>query len=180
MKRQRGISLIELIVAIAIILTVFAIVFPAYSSVRKSSKKVATISNLRQIHLAALIYQGNENGGGIYGSLEAMRLPDLDDLVADKSVFSLFKSPCGYHPTNKTETGVIYFPGFHEDFATESFEFKENLIVVMDMHCTDSSIELGYSAEKKLGIGVLLSGQLAVHNKGGRFTDPFWWAEPMP
>lgn len=52
----RGFTLIELLVVIAIIAILAGILFPVFARARESARKSRCLSNLRQIHAAALMY----------------------------------------------------------------------------------------------------------------------------
>lgn len=56
---QCGFTLIELLVVIAIIAVLAAILFPAFSSAREKSREIVCASNLKQIGLASLMYEGD-------------------------------------------------------------------------------------------------------------------------
>ncbi|HNB59412.1 MAG TPA: type II secretion system protein [Phycisphaerales bacterium] len=60
--RRRGFTLIELLVVIAIIAVLVAILLPALKSARSSARLVKSLSNLRQINLAASMYKDDNKG----------------------------------------------------------------------------------------------------------------------
>ena len=62
MRRQRGFTLIELLVVIGIIALLLAILMPALQKVRKQSKSVVCLSNLRQWGLVLNFYADDHNG----------------------------------------------------------------------------------------------------------------------
>src|SRR3954464_2807680 len=62
MKRNKGFSLVELIVVIGIMAVLIAILLPAMQRARVYARYVASQSNMRQIGLAMMIY-ANENKG---------------------------------------------------------------------------------------------------------------------
>ena len=62
MRRQRGFTLSELLVVIAIIALLVAILMPALQKVRKQSKSVVCLSNLRQWGLVLNFYADDHNG----------------------------------------------------------------------------------------------------------------------
>ena len=58
MKRS-GFTLIELLVVIAIIAILAAILFPVFAQAKDAAKKTQTISNVKQLTLATLMYSGD-------------------------------------------------------------------------------------------------------------------------
>jgi prepilin-type N-terminal cleavage/methylation domain-containing protein/prepilin-type processing-associated H-X9-DG protein len=57
--RKRAFTLIELLVVIAIIAILAAILFPVFASAKAAAKASASLSNVKQITLAALMYAGD-------------------------------------------------------------------------------------------------------------------------
>src|SRR5215510_2496108 len=57
MKNQRwGFTLIELLVVIAIIAILAAILFPVFAQAKRAAKSAASLSNVKQIGTAAMMY----------------------------------------------------------------------------------------------------------------------------
>ncbi|MBI1333072.1 MAG: prepilin-type N-terminal cleavage/methylation domain-containing protein [Armatimonadetes bacterium] len=73
--RNRAFTLIELLVVIAIIAILAAILFPVFAQAKKAAKKASSISNDKQITLAAIMYQADVDDmlplslSGSYGQL---------------------------------------------------------------------------------------------------------------
>ena len=59
--KRRAFTLIELLVVIAIIAILAAILFPVYAKAKMAAKKTVTMSNLRQVSLAAMLYMGDND-----------------------------------------------------------------------------------------------------------------------
>ncbi len=55
-KNHRAFTLIELLVVIAIIAILAAILFPVFAQAKKAAKKTASLSNVKQLSLAAVMY----------------------------------------------------------------------------------------------------------------------------
>jgi prepilin-type N-terminal cleavage/methylation domain-containing protein/prepilin-type processing-associated H-X9-DG protein len=62
MSKRRAFSLLELLIAIAIIAVLIGILIPTIAGVRRQSKSVACQSNLRSIGQALVMYQNNNRG----------------------------------------------------------------------------------------------------------------------
>lgn len=60
MKKQ-AFTLIELLVVIAIIAILAAILFPVFAAAKKAAKKTASLSNVKQLGLANIMYQGDND-----------------------------------------------------------------------------------------------------------------------
>lgn len=59
MSRNRAFTLIELLVVIAIIAILAAILFPVFAQAKAAAKKTASLSNIKQLALGALMYDGD-------------------------------------------------------------------------------------------------------------------------
>lgn len=64
-SNRLGFTLIELLVVIAIIAILAAILFPVFAKARSKARDIVTISNLKQIGLAAMQYQQDYDGAAV-------------------------------------------------------------------------------------------------------------------
>ena len=60
--KQRGFTILELLIVITIIATLAAIFFPVYARSRETARRVSCASNLSQIGIALHLYAQNYNG----------------------------------------------------------------------------------------------------------------------
>ena len=61
MQKSRAFTLIELLVVIAIIAILAAILFPVFAQAKAAAKKAASLSNVKQIDLAMIMYEGDSD-----------------------------------------------------------------------------------------------------------------------
>lgn len=62
MNKAKGFTLIELLVVIAIIAILAAILFPVFASAKAAAKKIACLSNMKEIGLASVMYVTDADG----------------------------------------------------------------------------------------------------------------------
>lgn len=67
MHTRRPFTLIELLVVIAIIAILAAIIFPVFAQARGNARKMACLSNLRQIGMANLMYAQDNDDFPVWG-----------------------------------------------------------------------------------------------------------------
>ncbi len=90
-QRNRGLSLVETLVVIAIIGLLIAIILPAVQAARESARRMRCANNLKQIGIALQNYTGMHRalpkGSNNYGySLHVMLLPELEQSVIYNSI----------------------------------------------------------------------------------------------
>jgi prepilin-type N-terminal cleavage/methylation domain-containing protein len=86
----RGFTLLELLVVIAVIGILASLLFPALAAARQAGRKVACLSNLRQIGLAIYTYADDSNGSIPYGP----KAPP-------------FTSPASFYPSTGAPTSLL-------------------------------------------------------------------------
>ncbi len=181
MRKRAGFTLLEVIYCIAIIAIISAIMTPVFRSAKHSAQITASISNLHQMHIALLLYQGNQGSGGQYNSLASMGLPaDFEqgyDLIRE---LSLYKSPCGLNPSWSKEPVQIEYEYFAMTSDTPPDEairkFQENTVMFTDMNCADHGDPLHSDFLPHRGLGVQLSGTLLNLNRPGDYLEQRWWS----
>jgi len=86
--KQRGFTLVELLVVIGIIAVLIAILLPALNKAREQAKLISCASNLRQIYQYFAIYQVNNNGyypglNGYHSGYTPPEVPSNYDCIGD-------------------------------------------------------------------------------------------------
>ena len=69
MKRQRGVSLTEMLVCLVIIAILVGLLSPALAGVKSQAKNVIDVSNLKQLYAAMKLYESDNDGYPLRGNL---------------------------------------------------------------------------------------------------------------
>ena len=90
MRNQRGFSLVELLIVVAIIGVIAAIAVPGFLAARRASNEAAAIGDLRTIGSAEATYISQERKFGGFTNLTAATMLDVawsDNCTRDSFVF---------------------------------------------------------------------------------------------
>jgi type IV pilus assembly protein PilA len=98
MKGNRGFSLLELLIVVAIILIIATIAIPSLLRSRQAANESAAVANLRTINTAQVTYLSSS--GGLYGGLTDLQTAGLID-----TSFSSATGKSGYTYTVATAVG---------------------------------------------------------------------------
>jgi prepilin-type N-terminal cleavage/methylation domain-containing protein/prepilin-type processing-associated H-X9-DG protein len=156
--RHSAFTLIELLVVVAIISLLAAMLAPALRQARDKAKQIKCMSNLKQVGLATLLYQGDDDGrlpqsmqniGGSYRYrwhwLLRSYLQYRNDIFACpanpyvKNIPPLFTDAVDYPPSNY---GFNYFkldPQFNGGLGPMQVPRYPTVIVVADTATSNSS-----------------------------------------
>ncbi len=189
----RGLTFVEVLVVLAIVSVLFAILFPVFRNAKQQAKITSTLSRLRQLHVAIMIYQADSGQTGGYGPAHEMGLPGGSEFVSwgfypppttYRYPKDIYLSACGPHPSD-TSAGFTYWAGSrHEEGQANWLKnintYRDNMILLSDLNCTDPGVDIYNSYDSKRGLGVLLSGQLIRFVKVGDCKKVTFWASPPP
>ncbi|HEY0866309.1 MAG TPA: prepilin-type N-terminal cleavage/methylation domain-containing protein [Fimbriimonas sp.] len=116
--KQKAFTLIELLVVIAIIAILAAILFPVFAQAKQAAKKTSSLSNVKQLVLASLMYAGDQddtfvaqgepgpgNGWGWQMTWQMYTLPYMKN-------YGILKDPSDGHVSDPDWTGPAFsYPG---------------------------------------------------------------------
>lgn len=116
-KQNHAFTLIELLVVIAIIAILAAILFPVFAQAKKAAKKASSLSNVKQLSTANLIYAGDYDD----------KYPDQD---RDVNGFPWWtagsEQPCGAAATGGCVLGFMD-PDAHQNWGRLLQPYTKNL-----------------------------------------------------
>ncbi len=180
----KGITLIETVVSVAIILVVMAIVSPVLASAKRRSQITSSIGRLRQLHMATMIYQGDHEPVAAYGTATQMGLPTLEYVARTRLGFTdrkFWSSPCGWNPNVTpwpSASSYEYRPDDDEEFAEYARTYGDKLLLFKDLHCDDTWKPIRAIHVSHRGLGVLLNGKVVNKYAQGDVYADNWWSEP--
>lgn len=168
-------TILEVIVCIAIIVTLVSITAPAIAKAKQKAQIANTLSNLRQIFLGLSLYRENYGSNVDFGSASEMGLPPnlmiseaaLKEVVGSKAVW---RSPCCCHPdaSSGAPTYTTYLTDYSEYFHAEDawtdyvMEYRNEAVLVYDLHCNDRGLSFTSPVSPVLGVGVRLGGHVTI------------------
>lgn len=182
MRQRRALTLLEVVVAVAIIVIVAAIVAPVYGNARHSAKVASASEQLRQIHRLVTLYRADWEVS-VYGSPNSMGMPPPTRPEPLQWLpMHMWRSPCGTHPMERRH----YYDYFNVWLDEQRWgqmvqQLGEASPMVIDQHCTDHSLSLTNQFVTHFGLAVRLDGAIARRRKVGLPTDlRFWGYVPNP
>jgi prepilin-type N-terminal cleavage/methylation domain-containing protein len=117
MNRSRAFTLIELLVVIAIIAILAAILFPVFAQAKDAAKKTVSLSNMKQIGTATMLYIG-----------------DTDDVLMPLRWYDPTDQPAPYQSTQ----GFFFYPILLQPYT-------KNVQLFYDPKDTEDDVAMHYS-----------------------------------
>lgn len=173
-RRERGFTLVEILVCVAIIAVLAALMFPVFSRAKNSAKETDAATNLRQIYMAIELYRSDNPDSIPFGTRDEMHLPLVyltDDWEGIPGApLSSWFSPCGHHPNfskpdNPHRGGNILSqfasvpPGRDPNISLTYraiMKHKNDAIILIDANCTSFDVDV-YAKDDSLKKYLLVS-----------------------
>lgn len=179
--KRRAFTLAEVLTVIGIVVMVAAITLPVFLTTKDRAKAAVSGSNLKQLHMATVLYQEDYDGSGVYGDIYMMGLPPwpVSDRIPELRSLRPPKAP---HPVSNF--GVYYYCFFVQpeldqmpltwgDYAREA---RERSVLYIDPFDNDPSISLTYgNSVTRHFLAVDVSGTLMNKRGTGDWLMRRWW-----
>lgn len=167
----RAVSIVEVLVAVAILALLGGLLSPVLERVRRSAQISSLTERLRQNHRAAAMYRSEHDGDGRYGKASEMGLTDhLHVWKALGLPLASWTSPCGIHPTSNPDDpySILWFPSDSiEGWAEDCKKFEETSVLMADLSCNDADVIPLNPNQTKFGIAINLGGGIVKNRKLG-------------
>ena len=145
-----GFTLLELLVAIAILAVLAALIFPAMDAVRRNASQTAGLSNMRQVGMAMIAYAGEHNyqlPGRETGKDGNDRWPKLiAEYLKDHTVYAAPGDPQNYirrnvDPLDNVTNNTSYIMNGYNDLGT--FQQPNMDVRMTSIEYTSNTLLLG-------------------------------------
>jgi prepilin-type N-terminal cleavage/methylation domain-containing protein/prepilin-type processing-associated H-X9-DG protein len=155
LNKNRAFTLIELLVVIAIIAILAAILFPVFAQAKLAAKKAASLSNVKQITLAGLIY-----------------MSDYDDYFVPYSANN-FDSGCGIPAASGTLNCVDSLPTAAPSWDLLLQPYMKSLQMFVDPGTGDPQNYFGSNTQ------IALNEQEAARNAAAQYGYNYEFLAPI-
>ena len=169
--KNKGLSLIEILMVIAIIAVTSAIVYPVLAKAKMASKATAVKLNLKGMWTGLQLYR-EQNGDNVeLGSIADMGLPippgGITRFWQDYTHDELFTwdkhrglVPCGITVGSETMRGIFYMGNVLGVWDDDVSKYKDKTVILFDKNCNTSDVKVDCQYCDKRSIAITLGGQI--------------------
>lgn len=180
---RRGITLFEVLIVIAIVAVLASILYTASAPSRLQAKTVASLSNLKQCHVAVSLYRADHDGDLPYNSAYNRLTLERNDFYGVTK--ELTKSPCAPHPSTNASFYITFLRVHASDPGAprppdpnEGVEPEEHSPLFADLNCNPADLDVVADYTVKLGLAVYRDGSLLRRRRPGLVFSSKFWKEP--
>lgn len=177
----RGITLVEVLAVIVILSILMALTFSVGSPLRQAAREVQAKNNLKQLHLAHLLYQMDQPGHQESGTATEMGLPEIlfwTQSDMNKNIIGRadqWVSPCGDHPAspNEIETGrsLQTWLSDRPTWKQHTTKMGPNSVMLMDQDCNPHNVNIKNLLVKSKNYVIRFHGGISITRTYGQAID---------
>jgi len=180
----KGMTVLDVLVAIAISVILAAILVPCLRAARESADRTTSVSNLKQIYAALALYRNEYDGDGKYGDYVVMGLPpSLRELAThEKITQAVFKSGCPSVRAPYVKVG-LFRQMWHADndstleaWAPYAEKQQSAAVLVGDDNCDFRGNDRQNPFIPHRGIGLYEDGSVKTIVRAGVTYFYRWWS----
>jgi len=180
---RRAFTVVELLIAMAVLAIAAAIAFPVYRSAVAKSRETTCINTLHQLHSAIEIYRANYGGEGVYGGVTEMRLPPyLIWMIRDLGLTHAAMRCCVPGRIHPWSGFTVFYPspdmganGDWKGWAKYCSEYRDQAILIGDFNHDPNKDLIDSPFVTHRIIGLYVGGQVKVKTKFGQPQMRLWW-----
>lgn len=199
MRCQRGLTLTESLVVVAIMVVVAAISFPIMASAKRSSLTRASIHQMQQLYISLQIYRADHDGSdSTFANSYELGMPP-DHTFLDKTygahpevwkspfpaAFDVFNGSAGGEFGDIAYAGGGYRPGGPDSLNLYDQEkyletYRENAVVFMDYYINPPGTKMANPFYEKSALAILFSGKVVNQRRRGRAWHFSFYSDSPP
>jgi prepilin-type N-terminal cleavage/methylation domain-containing protein len=181
--KHRGITLVEVICATAIVAILAAISMPIISSAVGRARESTCGSKLQQLHAAILLYRTDCGADGIYGAGDKMGLPRRFGNLLRAGYLTRPALECSGNPAILGGNKAVFMKMFsppnedygHPKWADYAELFREDSILVIDPNHRNENKPMFTQYVTHHLLGVYLDGHIRTKTGKGFWGSRTWW-----
>jgi prepilin-type N-terminal cleavage/methylation domain-containing protein len=179
---RRAFTIVEVLTCLAIICIVAALSYPAMGLAKRATLESKSKTQMHELNLALLLYQGEYGGDGMFGDSHAMALPPFP-YTSSLPIYGELKPPLAPHPISG-EFGRTYYTLWASSerdmltpsWATYSQSAEARSIMFVDPFNNRSDLPLvgGSYCVRKI-FGIQWDGSLLVRQTAENWEERSYW-----